>query len=327
MSLFKKKDKKEEKSEQPQQLPEEKPAEKKGLFARISQGLTKTRNELSSKIEQLLSYYKNIDDDFFDELEAVLLTADIGVAATTEIVQELRKTVKEQKIGDVQQIHGLLRSTIAQIMLKDTNQEEEAYPLLILVVGVNGVGKTTAIGKLAYKYTRQGKSVILAAGDTFRAAASEQLGVWAQRAGAQIIKHSEGADSAAVIFDAISAAKARRADVLICDTAGRLHNKKNLMDELAKIGRIINREWEGAKRTYIVLDATTGQNALSQAKTFSEAVSIDGIILTKLDGTAKGGVVVAIKKEMNLPVKFIGIGEGIDDLEPFNPEAFAQNII
>lgn len=327
MSLFKKKDKKEEKSEQPQQLPEEKPAEKKGLFARISQGLTKTRNELSSKIEQLLSYYKNIDDDFFDELEAVLLTADIGVAATTEIVQELRKTVKEQKIGDVQQIHGLLRSTIAQIMLKDTNQEEEAYPLLILVVGVNGVGKTTAIGKLAYKYTRQGKSVILAAGDTFRAAASEQLGVWAQRAGAQIIKHSEGADSAAVIFDAISAAKARRADVLICDTAGRLHNKKNLMDELAKIGRIINREWEGAKRTYIVLDATTGQNALSQAKIFSEAVGIDGIILTKLDGTAKGGVVVAIKKEMNLPVIFIGIGEGIDDLEPFNPEAFAQNII
>ena len=260
-----------------------------------------------------------------DRLEAILISSDIGGAASGEIIERLRQKVKSEKKGDPQEIFAMLREIIAEIMQEETPQE--SFPLLIFVTGVNGVGKTTNIGKLAYKYASEGKKVLLAAGDTFRAAASEQLNIWAERAGAQIVKHGEGADSAAVIFDAIAAGKARNCDVIICDTAGRLHNKSNLMQELAKIGRIIDSNWEGARENFIVLDATTGQTAISQVKAFAEAVDLTGIILTKLDGTAKGGVVIAIKQELNIPVRYIGVGEGPEDLMAFQPEAFAQNII
>lgn len=299
--------------------------QKQGFWAKLAGGLLKTRSELGNKLGQLIQYYNNIDEEFYEELEAVLLSSDIGTAATEEIIERLRQKVKAEKKGDTKEIFALLREIISEIMAEDT--PEESFPLLILVVGVNGVGKTTAIGKLAYKYASQGKKVLLAAGDTFRAAASEQLSIWAQRTGAQIVKHGEGADSAAVIFDAIAAGKARSSDVIICDTAGRLHNKANLMQELAKIGRIIDKNWEGARENFIVLDATTGQNAVSQVKTFKECVDITGIILTKLDGTAKGGVVIAIKQELDIPVRYIGVGEGKEDLMTFDSDAFAQNII
>ncbi len=299
--------------------------QKQGFWAKLAGGLLKTKSELGNKLGQLIQYYSSIDEDFYQELEAVLISSDIGAAAAGQIIQRLREKVKAEKIGDPKEIFALLREIIAEIM--NAQPPQESFPMLILVVGVNGVGKTTAIGKLAYKYALQGKKVLLAAGDTFRAAASEQLSVWAERAGAQIVKHGEGADSAAVIFDAIAAGKARACDIIICDTAGRLHNKANLMQELAKIGRIIDKNWEGARENFIVLDATTGQNAISQVKTFKDAVDITGIILTKLDGTAKGGVVIAIKQELNIPVRYIGVGEGKEDLMPFEPDAFAQNII
>lgn len=304
---------------------EQKSQEKQGFWAKLAGGLLKTRSELGNKLGELIQYYTNIDEDFYEELEGVLLSSDIGTAATNEIIERLRQKVKAEKKGDPKEIFALLREILSEIMRE--NPPEEKFPLLILIVGVNGVGKTTAIGKLAYKYASQGKKVLLAAGDTFRAAASEQLSIWAQRTGAQIVKHGEGADSAAVIFDAIAAGKARSSDVVICDTAGRLHNKANLMHELAKISRIIDKNWEGARENFIVLDATTGQNAVSQVKTFKECVDITGIILTKLDGTAKGGVVVAIKQELNIPVRYIGVGEGKEDLMIFESEAFAQNII
>lgn len=294
-------------------------------FGQIGRRGFKDKSELGNKLGQLIQYYNNIDEDFYEELEAILISSDIGGAASGEIIERLRQKVKSEKKGDPQEIFAMLREIIAEIMQEETPQE--SFPLLIFVTGVNGVGKTTNIGKLAYKYASERKKVLLAAGDTFRAAASEQLNIWAERAGAQIVKHGEGADSAAVIFDAIAAGKARNCDVIICDTAGRLHNKSNLMQELAKIGRIIDSNWEGARENFIVLDATTGQNAISQVKAFAEAVDLTGIILTKLDGTAKGGVVIAIKQELNIPVRYIGVGEGPEDLMAFQPEAFAQNII
>lgn len=299
--------------------------EKGSVLGRMAQGLLKTKSSLGQKLGALLAYYDRIDDEFFEELEAVLISSDMGAAAAGEITASIKEKCRQEKISDPQRINELLRQSIADIM--KCGQTPEKYPLLILVVGVNGVGKTTAIGKLAYRYALEGKSVLLAAGDTFRAAAAEQLGVWAERSGAQLVKHGEGADSAAVIFDALSAANSRGVDVCICDTAGRLQNKKNLMDELAKVGRIIDRSWQGERRTYIVLDAATGQNALSQVQLFNEAVKLDGIILTKLDGTAKGGVALAVKKEYGLNVKYVGVGEQKEDLLEFDPEEYAANII
>jgi len=298
---------------------------KTSLLGKMAQGLMRTRSSLGQKLGNLLAYYDKIDDEFFEELEAVLISADMGVVATEKIINTVRERCKNEKISDTARIHELLRGCISDIMCAEA--PDEVYPLLILVVGVNGVGKTTAIGKMAYRYSLMGKKVLLAAGDTFRAAAAEQLEVWADRSGAQVVRHGEGADSAAVIFDALSAARARGVDVCICDTAGRLQNKKNLMDELAKVGRIIDRNWEGEKQTYIVLDATTGQNAISQVKMFNEATKLDGIVLTKLDGTAKGGVAVAIKEEFDLNVRYVGVGEGKEDLLVFDPEDYSANII
>jgi len=300
---------------------------KEGWLSKLKGGLQKTKDNISSKIENLVKYYKEINDEFFEELEMVLVSADIGVSATEAILEDLRSKVKGEKIGDSEVIYQYLRESIANILTANEAPEEE-FPLLMLVTGVNGVGKTTAIGKIANYYVKEGKKVMVAAADTFRAAAVQQLDEWAKRSGALIIKGAEGADPSSVVFDAIASAKAKNIDVLICDTAGRLHNKKNLMDELSKIGRIISQRYPEAKRqNMLVLDATTGQNALMQAKGFSEAVGIDGIILNKLDGTAKGGVAVAIAKEMNIPIMYIGVGEGIDDLRPFDAEEFAKNII
>jgi len=302
--------------------------DKNGWLKKLAGGLQKTKESISNKLDDLVKYYKEIDDDFYEELEMILISADLGVNATNEILSSLKERVKQEKIGDTSKIHSYLRESIAEILRNAQKDEEEAYPLLMLVTGVNGVGKTTAIGKIANYYIKQGKTVMVAAADTFRAAAVQQLDEWAKRSGALIIRGADGADPSSVVYDAIASAKAKKLDVLICDTAGRLHNKKNLMDELSKIGRVIAREFPEAKRqNMLVLDATTGQNALMQAKGFSEAVGIDGIILNKLDGTAKGGVAVAIAKEMNIPILYIGVGEGIDDLRPFDAEDFASNII
>ncbi len=302
--------------------------DKVGWLSKLKGGLQKTKDNISSKIDNLIKYYKEIDDEFYEELEMILVSADIGVSATEAILDDLKLKVKQEKIGDSQVIYDYLRESIASILSSAQKNEEEQFPLLMLVTGVNGVGKTTAIGKIANYYIKEGKSVMVAAADTFRAAAVQQLDEWAKRSGALIIKGADGADPSSVVYDAISSAKAKNIDVLICDTAGRLHNKKNLMDELSKIGRIISQRYPEAKRqNMLVLDATTGQNALMQAKGFSEAVGIDGIILNKLDGTAKGGVAVAIAKEMNIPIMYIGVGEGIDDLRPFDAEDFAKNII
>lgn len=301
---------------------------KEGWLKKLAGGLAKTKDNISQKLDDLIRYYKEINDDFFEELEMVLVSADIGVPATEAILGDLRAKVKADKIGRPEQIYTLLRQNIAEILKQAMKEEEERFPLLLLITGVNGVGKTTAIGKLANFYGKSGKSVMVAAADTFRAAAADQLTEWAKRSGAMIVRGSDGADPSSVVFDAIASAKAKKIDVLICDTAGRLHNKKNLMDELAKIGRVIGREYPEAKRqNLLVLDATTGQNALLQARGFSEAVGIDGIILNKLDGTAKGGVAVAIAKEMDLPILYIGVGEGMDDLRPFDAEDFAANIL
>lgn len=295
-----------------------------GLFSKIANGLKKTKENISKKFYEVFKGRK-LDDDFYDDLESALISVDVGVTAAENIVEELRSACFEQRVTSTDDAKGLLKSIMtAQI---DYDVAEYDYPLIILVAGVNGVGKTTAIGKLAKYFKSQGKSVMLAAADTFRAAAAEQLTVWAERSGVRIVKQDEGADPAAVVFDALASAKAKNYDVILVDTAGRLHNKKNLMNELGKINRVIERECPDADfRTYIVLDATTGQNAVAQVNTFNELLDIDGIILNKLDGTAKGGVVFAISAEEELPVVYVGVGEGIDDLLPFNAEEFIEEL-
>lgn len=299
------------------------------IFVKLKDSLAKTRDNLSNKINNLVKASKAIDDDFYDQLEELLILSDIGVKATQTIIDDIKKQVRQQRIRDVDEVKNLLKDELvrmlAQNQLSDT---DELFPKIILVVGVNGVGKTTTIGKLAYKFKQQGKKVVLAAADTFRAAAAEQLEIWSQRAGVDIVRHEEGADPASVVFDAIQSAKAKKADVVICDTAGRLHNKKNLMEELKKINRVIDREYpEANKEVLLVLDATTGQNAISQAQVFKEAVNISGIALTKLDGTAKGGVIIAIADEISVPVQYIGVGEGIDDLQDFDAQSFVTALL
>ena len=297
------------------------------LFNNLKNGLTKTRNALTDKINEALNLAVSIDDDLYEELEEILIMADIGMDTTMEIIDRLKDKIRKEKINDVELVRPALKSVIAD-MMKDNNEESEESVTgkeVILVIGVNGVGKTTSIGKLAAMNKAEGKKVLLAAADTFRAGAIDQLVVWSERAKVDIVKHEEGSDPAAVVFDAINASKSRGVDLLICDTAGRLHNKKNLMDELGKINRVIDRELSGAhKQTLLVLDGTTGQNAVIQAKQFMDVCPIDGIILTKLDGTAKGGVVISIKNTLNIPVKYIGVGEGIDDLQVFDPESFVE---
>lgn len=300
--------------------------EKKGFFKRLVSGLTKTRNSIASGIDSIFSSFTSIDEEFYEELEEVLVMADIGVYATTEILEQLRKKVKEEKIKDVAECKRLLIDSIKeQMQLGENAYEFENKKSVVLFIGVNGVGKTTTIGKLSSQLKVKGRKVLVAAADTFRAAAIEQLEEWTKRAGVDIIAQQEGSDPAAVVFDALAATKARDADVLLVDTAGRLHNKKNLMEELKKINRIIEREYPDAYReTFIVLDGTTGQNALVQAKQFGEVADITGIILTKLDGTAKGGIAIAIQSEMKIPVKYIGIGESIEDLQKFNADDFVD---
>ena len=288
-----------------------------GFFDKLKNGLTKTRESIAKQVNNVFSVFVKVDDELFENLEEALIMADIGVETSTYIIEKLRDNVKHKHITDGNLVKEELKSIISEILSAlDTTVNTSTTPSVILVIGVNGVGKTTSIGKIASHYKSMGKKVLLAAADTFRAAAIDQLDIWAQRSGCDIIKHQENSDPAAVVFDACTAAKARGADILICDTAGRLHNKKNLMAELAKINRVIERELpDSARETLLVLDATTGQNAVSQAKLFSEAADITGIILTKLDGTAKGGIVISIAKEQNVPVKFVGVGEGIDDLQ------------
>ena len=296
-----------------------------GFFNKIKEGLKKTRDAVIGQIDSMLKSFTKIDDELFEELEELLVMGDVGVPTAEKICEELKKKVKKEGIKNPNEIHRLLEETVSDMLRGGEELDLSTTPSIILVIGVNGVGKTTTIGKLANHLTKQGKKVILAAGDTFRAAAIEQLEIWADRSHCEIIKQNEGSDPAAVIYDAISAAKARHADVIICDTAGRLHNKKPLMDELAKINRIIDRELpDASKEKLLVLDATTGQNAVNQAEQFSLATGITGIVLTKLDGTAKGGVVLAIKEGLGIPVKYIGVGEQIDDLQPFDAEDFAK---
>ncbi len=298
-----------------------------GLFDKIKAGLSKTRSQLSERTNEILNIFKSVDEGVFEELEEVLIMSDVGFDASSEIIERLRQKAHQEKIKDSSLLLPALKEIVADIMTEGVEGELElnTSPAVILVIGVNGVGKTTSIAKMANLYKSQGKSVILAAADTFRAAAIDQLQVWADRVGVDLIKQQEGSDPASVVYDAIAAAKARKKDVLICDTAGRLHNKKNLMDELAKINKIIDRELpEAQKECLLVLDATTGQNAVSQAKNFSQVADISGIILTKLDGTAKGGIVIAIKNEQDIPVRFIGVGEGADDLQPFDAKQFAD---
>lgn len=296
-----------------------------GFFNKIKEGLKKTRNAVVGQIDSMLKSFKKIDDELFEELEELLVMGDVGVHTAEKICDELKDRVKKEGIKDPEEINRLLEETVSEMLKGGEELDISTTPSIILVIGVNGVGKTTTIGKLANSLSKQGKKVILAAADTFRAAAIEQLDIWAQRSGCEIIKQNEGSDPAAVVFDAISAAKARNADVIICDTAGRLHNKKHLMDELEKINRVIDRELpNAAKEKLLVLDATTGQNAVNQAEQFRQATGITGIVLTKLDGTAKGGVVLAIKDGLGIPVKYIGVGEQIDDLQPFNSDDFAK---
>jgi len=297
--------------------------QKKGLFARLREGLSKTRGNMTEKVDEMVRDNRKVDEDFYEELEDILVMADCGLKATDAIIDELRDRVKKENIKDA----AAAREALKDIMVKqmDIPRPPLKWPMVMLVVGVNGVGKTTTIGKLALRFQSIGRKVMLCAGDTFRAAAAEQLTVWADRARVPIVKHDEGADPAAVVYDAIQSAKAQQADLLIVDTAGRLHNKKNLMDELNKMRRVIDREYpEADTRCILVLDATTGQNGLQQARAFKEVAEIGGIILTKLDGTAKGGIALAIRQELEVPVWYIGVGEGIDDLQPFNAKDFVE---
>lgn len=300
--------------------------EKKGFFSRLVSGLTKTRDNIVSGIDAVFGGFSQVDEDFYEEIEEILIMGDIGVSATENILESLKQKVKENHIKKPDECKELLIESIKeQMQVGETAYRFEEEKSVVLIVGVNGVGKTTSVGKLAGKLKAQGKKVVLAAADTFRAAAGEQLKEWANRAGVDMIGGQEGSDPAAVIYDAVAAAKARNADVLLCDTAGRLHNKKNLMEELRKINRILEKEYPDAYReTLVVLDATTGQNALAQAKQFAEVTDLTGIILTKMDGTAKGGIAVAIQSELQIPVKYIGVGETIDDLQKFDPEEFVN---
>ncbi|HLS52651.1 MAG TPA: signal recognition particle-docking protein FtsY [Tissierellaceae bacterium] len=327
---FKKEDEKEKESTTRKDLIEETGEKKQSFLDKLVTGLTKTRKEMSNKIDSILSFYTRIDEELFEDLEEVLVTADVGVNTTMKLIDNLREKVKSEKVTEPAQVKEMLKDEIKNLMnssIEDNTLNVEPAPAVILVVGVNGVGKTTTIGKMAHNFKKAGKKVLIAAGDTFRAAAIEQLEEWGNRAGVDIVAHSEGADPAAVIYDSIQAAKARKTDILICDTAGRLHNKSNLMNELNKIFRVIGNEFpEASLEVLLVLDATTGQNAISQAKEFKEVADITGVALTKLDGTAKGGVVVALQSELALPIKLIGIGEGIDDLQPFNGDAFVDAI-
>lgn len=299
---------------------------KGGFFRRLKEGLSRTRSAIADKVDGVLSSFKTVDDELFDELEEALIMADVGVDTSLYIIGELRKKVKELGIKEPGELKEVLKSIISEILMsQDSTIDTERKPTVIMVIGVNGVGKTTSIGKLAARYRKEGKRVILAAADTFRAAAIDQLQIWAERAGVEIVKHQEGSDPSAVVFDAIAAAKSRNADIVICDTAGRLHNKKNLMEELKKTARVIERETGNADyEVLLVLDGSTGQNALIQAKEFASVAKITGVILTKLDGTAKGGVVIALSREQNIGVKFIGVGEGMEDLQEFNPKEFAD---
>ena len=300
--------------------------EKIGFFARLKQGLTKTRDNIVSGIDSVFNGFSNIDEEFYEELEEILIMGDIGVRATEEILENLKKKVKEKHIKEPADCKELLIESIKEQMhVGETAYRFEQETAVVLVIGVNGVGKTTTIGKLAGKLKEDGKKVVIAAADTFRAAAGSQLATWANRAGVDMIGGQEGADPAAIVYDAVAAAKARKADILLVDTAGRLHNKKNLMDELNKINRILEKEFpEAYRETLVVVDAATGQNALAQAKQFNEAADITGIVLTKMDGSAKGGIAVAIQSELNIPVKYIGVGESIDDLQKFDSEQFVD---
>ncbi len=314
----------EEEAEQPSEEASEE-EHKMGFFEKLKNGLKKTKDGFLSKIELLMNSFTKIDEDFFEELEEMLILSDIGAETSMDICDKLRAAVKRTGATDPNDVKQLLKDIIAEILTGGNELDLSSKPSVIMVIGVNGAGKTTTIGKLSANLKRQGKKVIVAAADTFRAAAIEQLNVWTDRAGVDIVKHAEGSDPAAVVFDAISAAKARNADVILCDTAGRLHNKKHLMEELKKIARVILRELPDAKiETLLVLDATTGQNAVNQAKLFSETADITGIALTKLDGTAKGGIIIPIKNELGIPVKLVGVGEKIDDLQPFIPEDYVN---
>lgn len=296
-----------------------------GFFDKLKQGLFKTKSAIVGKIDSVFKHFTKVDEELFDELEELLISSDVGVTTTEDVLDELRETVKENKIKEPEEVKDELLAILRRLIGEHEPLKLDTKPSVILVIGVNGVGKTTSIGKMSAELKSQGKKVVVAAADTFRAAAAEQLEIWCDRAGVDIIRQGAGADPASVVFDAIGAVKSRKADVLIIDTAGRLHNKKNLMDELAKIDRVISRELpDASKETLLVLDATTGQNAVMQAKEFKEASKITGLILTKLDGTAKGGIVLSIKKELGIPVKFIGVGEQIDDMKPFDAADFAR---
>lgn len=298
-----------------------------GLFGKIKNGLKKTRDSIAGSVTSVLNSFTKIDEELFEELEEILVMSDVGMKTATELCDRLRKRIKETGVTDPNEITGLLKQLMTEMLGEDEGLRLETKPSVILVIGVNGVGKTTTIGKLALQLKNEGKKVVLGAADTFRAAAIDQLGIWAERADVTMVKSVEGTDPASVVFDTIASAKAKNADVIICDTAGRLHNKKNLMDELAKIYRVIGRELPDASvETLLVLDAATGQNAVNQAREFQNSTDITGIVLTKLDGTAKGGIVIAIRHELDIPVKFIGVGEGIDDLQPFSAEEFANGI-
>lgn len=315
----------EEEMEEAPEAPAEEAPKKKGFFAKIRDGLRKTKDAMMSRMQQVLGGFTKIDDDLFDELEETMIMSDLGPETSVEICDQLRKRVKERGVTDPQAIMGMIQEIITEMLGEDQELEYPTKPTVIMVIGVNGAGKTTTIGKLCHQLKSEGKKVIVAAADTFRAAAIDQLEVWTNRAGVELVKHAEGSDPASVVYDAIDAAKARNCDVLICDTAGRLHNKKNLMQELAKINRILETRAEGCHREILlVLDATTGQNAVNQARLFREVADISGIVLTKLDGTAKGGIIVSIRNELGIPVKLVGVGEKIDDLQPFRGQDFVR---
>lgn len=298
------------------------------FFSKLKNGLNKTKENFTDKLNSILGIAISIDEDLYEEIEEMLITSDISADTAFEIIEELRKIIRERKINDPEMIKPVLKEIMVEMLGDIEDSSEEKFPKIIVMIGINGVGKTTSIGKLAHHFKNEGKEVLIAAGDTFRAAAIEQLQVWADRVDVKMIKHDQGSDSSAVIFDAIKSFKAKSGDVLICDTAGRLHNKKNLMNELKKISRIIENEYtESEKEIYLVLDSTTGQNALNQAIEFKEIANITGLILTKLDGTAKGGMILSIKKKLGIPVKYIGVGEGIDDLQRFHPQSFVDALL